>query len=106
MNSVIKQKIARVLAAAKAATPVQLDPSSPSTSATTADIADRILAGEEVLTLQQVKGITGYAPSTIKRHLRGRPGWLISPGGGIRVAKSLLKQYLTEQASRGLKDAA
>ena len=105
MNSVIRQKIARVLAVAKAGTPLLPDASS--TSATTAaDIAESILAGEDVLTLEQVKGITGYAVSSIKRHLRGRPGWLISPGGGIRIAKSLVKQYVTEQASKGLQDVA
>lgn len=112
MNAIIRQKIARVLANAETR-PSELPQPDASLAApvtTASEIADHILAGEKTYRIKQVQTMTGYAYTTIKRHLRGRPGWLRNPGsgpgGGIRITESLLKSYLKDQAAKGLKDVA
>ncbi len=112
MNAFIRQKIARVLANAKTR-PSDFPKSDASVAppvTTVGEIADQILAGEKTYKIKEVRAMTGYAYTTIKRHLRGRPGWLRNPcpgaRGGIRITESLLKTYLKEQVSKGLGDVA
>jgi hypothetical protein len=69
-------------------------------------IAESILAGEHIFSIKQVMVMTGLCFNSVVNHLKGKPGWLRTPGGAIRVTESLVRDYLTGLAAKGLEDSA
>jgi hypothetical protein len=105
VNVAIRQKIEAALSA-NAAKPGLSAPPQPPPAAGPNEIADRIFAGERVFSLKDAMAMTGFSYNTLYQHLKGKPGWLRSPGGAIRITETLLRSYVTELAARGRADAA
>jgi DNA-binding transcriptional ArsR family regulator len=103
MNAVIRKKIQDRLVKAKAQ---QAGAEAQSQSKLELIVKQILVEGEVPLTIKEVTVVSGYSHTTVSRHLKGRPGWLRSKDGGIRIARSLVRTYLQEQAARGAAEAA
>lgn len=68
-------------------------------------IADNVIAGEQKYTLKRVGEICGLDPNTVRRKLKGRPGFLqFGPNSEIQITHSLLQSFIEEAAARGLRN--
>ncbi len=103
MNAVIRKKIQDRLAKAKAR---QAGAQARSQSKVDAITEQILVDGETPYTILEVVKLSGYSDASVRRHLKGRPGWLRGRAGGIRIARSLARAYIKEQVSRGVEEHA
>lgn len=68
-------------------------------------VADQVVSGETVYTLQYVAGRARMDPTTAARKLRGKKGFLqYCFHGRITITESLFHSFIQEAAARGLQN--
>jgi hypothetical protein len=97
MNQRVRQKIEAALAAKTNATLSNIN------AATL--VADQVVSGEKVYTLEYVAARAHMDTTTAARKLRGKQGFLQHcVRGRITITESLFHSFIKEAASRGLQN--